>query len=268
MQARAWGLEHLDREERVLAILNAGCDQLGGEASPELVVQLLADGRLSEVRLNESARRILTEKFRLGLFDHAEVDVDAVANRVGTSTNRTKGLAAQRSSIVVTDDPESFLPLTEGINVYAPGIDIATLTRYARVASSPAEADVALIRIDAPFEERTEGMELFFRAGSLDFSASELERLSDLQGKVPTIVNVFLDRPALLGQLSTQVQAVTVDFGASDEALLDVLFGRAKRRGTLPFEISESMEQVTSRREDVSFEDMTPQYPYGHGIPS
>ena len=268
MRARAWGLEHLDREERVLAILNAGCDQLGGEASPELVVQLVADGRLSEARLNESARRILTEKFRLGLFDHAEVDVDAVASRVGTSTNRTKGLAAQRSSIVVTDDAESFLPLTEGINVYAPGIDPATLTRYARVAPSPVEADVALIRIDAPFEERTEGMELFFRAGSLDFSASELERLSDLQGKVPTIVNVFLDRPALLGQLSRQVQAVTVDFGASDEALLDVIFGRAKRRATLPFEIAESMEQVTSRREDVSFEDMAPQYPYGHGIPS
>lgn len=268
MRARAWGLEHLNREERVLAILNAGCDQLGGEASPELVVQLVADGRLSEARLNDSARRLLTEKFRLGLFDRAEVDVDAVATTVGTRTNRGKGLAAQRSSIVVTDDPESFLPLTEGISVYAEGIDPPTLAGYARVAPSASEADIALIRIEAPFEERTEGMERFFRAGSLDFSASQLERLSDLQGKVPTIVNVFLDRPALLGQLSTQVQAVTVDFGASDEALLDVLFGRAERRGTLPFEISETMAQVASRREDVSFETMAPRYPYRHGIPS
>lgn len=268
MLARAWGLEHLNREERVLAILNAGCDQLGGEASQELVVKLVTDGRLSEARLDESARRLLTEKFRLGLFDNAEVDVDAVASRVGTQPNTAKGLAAQRSSIVVTDDGESFLPLTEGISVYAEGIDPATLSRYAQVAASPSEADTALLRIEAPYEERTEGMERFFRAGSLDFKKSQLERLTTIQSQVPTIVDVFLDRPALLGQLSSRVQAVTANFGASDEALLDILFGRVERRGTLPFEISESMEQVTSRREDVSFEDETPRYSYGHGIPS
>ncbi len=144
------GLEHLNRAERVLAILNAGCDQLGGEASQELVVKLVTDGRLSEARLDESARRLLTEKFRLGLFDNAEVDVDAVASGVGTPKNTAKGLAAQRSSIVVTDDAESFLPLTEGISVYAEGIDPATLSRYAQVAASPSEADTALLRIEAP----------------------------------------------------------------------------------------------------------------------
>jgi beta-glucosidase len=38
MPARAWGVEHLDELSRVEMILNAGCDQLGGEARPELVV--------------------------------------------------------------------------------------------------------------------------------------------------------------------------------------------------------------------------------------
>lgn len=266
MIARAWGVEHLNRHERVLKILDAGCDQLGGEASPELVVDLVADGRLSEERLNRSARRLLAEKFRLGLFDGSEVDVDAVASRVGTGGNRHRGLTAQRRSIVLTDDPDAILPLAEGLQVYGEGLDAETLSRYGQVVPDPARADVAIVRIDAPYEPRTQGMELFFRAGSLDFDDRLLERLAALNAQVPTVVDVFLDRPALIGQLAPHVKAVTADFGASDEALLDILFGRVKPDGTLPFEISDSMDSIAARREDVSFECTVPVYPYGHGL--
>ncbi|WP_439657687.1 glycoside hydrolase family 3 protein [Lentzea sp. HUAS TT2] len=54
MRARAWGVEHLDGHERVVQILDAGCDQLGGEVAPELVVDLVRDGRLTEERLDAS----------------------------------------------------------------------------------------------------------------------------------------------------------------------------------------------------------------------
>jgi beta-glucosidase-like glycosyl hydrolase len=47
MPARAWGVEHLSPLDRVAMVLEAGCDQFGGEACPELVVELVRTGRIS-----------------------------------------------------------------------------------------------------------------------------------------------------------------------------------------------------------------------------
>ena len=55
-------------------ILDAGCDILGGESCPEVILDLVARGAVSEQRLDESVRRILRDKFRLGLFDDPYVD--------------------------------------------------------------------------------------------------------------------------------------------------------------------------------------------------
>jgi hypothetical protein len=61
MPARAWGAEHLDELSRVEMILNAGCDQFGGEARPELVVQLVEQGRIAEERIDVSVPAIAGE---------------------------------------------------------------------------------------------------------------------------------------------------------------------------------------------------------------
>ena len=61
--ARAWGVEHLSPRERMKKVIDAGVDQFGGDACPELLVDLVVSGEVSESRLDESARRILREKF-------------------------------------------------------------------------------------------------------------------------------------------------------------------------------------------------------------
>ena len=96
MPARAWGVEHLDELSRVEMILTAGCDQFGGEARPELVVQLVEQGRISEERIDLSVRRLLREKFILGLFDNPYVDPDHAAVTVGKAEFVTAGEDAQR----------------------------------------------------------------------------------------------------------------------------------------------------------------------------
>jgi beta-glucosidase-like glycosyl hydrolase len=70
MPARAWGVEYLSELDRAARILAAGVDQFGGEQRPELIVQLVEEGRISEDRIDESVRRVLREKFVLGLFDN------------------------------------------------------------------------------------------------------------------------------------------------------------------------------------------------------
>ena len=75
MAARAWGVEHLTRGQRAKKILDAGCDQFGGEACPGVIVDLVKGGEINETRIDESIRRLLLEKFRMGLFDKPYVDL-------------------------------------------------------------------------------------------------------------------------------------------------------------------------------------------------
>ena len=61
MPARAWGVEHLSELDRVVKIIDAGCDQFGGESRPELVLDAVRIGRVSEQRIDQSVRRLLRE---------------------------------------------------------------------------------------------------------------------------------------------------------------------------------------------------------------
>ena len=64
---------------------------------------------------------------------------------------------------------------------------------------------------------------------------------------MPTIATVYLDRPAILTNVRDKVQALVANFGADDDALLDVLTGRAKAEGRLPFELPSSMADVEAQ---------------------
>src|SRR6478736_10470407 len=99
--ARAWGVEHLTPRERMVKVLEAGVDQFGGEACPELLVELVESGDITEARLDASARRLLREKFVLGLFDQPYVDVERAGVVVGSAEFVAAGEAAQRASITV-----------------------------------------------------------------------------------------------------------------------------------------------------------------------
>ncbi|MFG2328093.1 glycoside hydrolase family 3 protein [Streptomyces sp. NPDC048604] len=269
--ARAWGVEHLDRLSRVERILDAGSDQLGGEAAPELVVELVRTARVDGERLDASVARLLREKFVLGLFDDPYVDPDAAEVICGRADFAAEGLAAQSRSITVLKDrpseaAEPLLPLRPGIRIHVQGVDPEVAGRYATVVDGPDEADVAVIRINTPYDERTEGFESFFRAGRLDFTAEELRPLLETAAAVPTVFDVFLDRPAVLPEVADAAAALVADYGASDVALLDVLFGRTKAEGRLPFELPRSMEAVMEGCEDVPNDSRDPLFPYGHGL--
>ncbi|WSF37050.1 glycoside hydrolase family 3 C-terminal domain-containing protein [Streptomyces sp. NBC_01351] len=270
--ARAWGVEDLDRLTRVERILDAGADQLGGEAAPDLLVELVRTGRVTTERIDGSVARLLKEKFVLGLFDDPYVDPDAAARICGNPEFAAAGRAAQSRSITILKDradsaAEPLLPLAPGIRIYAEGVDPAVAAEYATVVETPGEADVAVLRIAAPYDkERTTGFEAFFRAGRLDFTEEELRPVLEVASAVPTVVDIFLDRAAVIPEIAERVGALVADFGASDRALLDVLFGRVAAEGRLPFEMPRSMESVVAGCEDVPNDSGDPLFPYGHGL--
>jgi beta-glucosidase len=269
--ARAWGVENLSRDERMMKALDAGVDQFGGETCTEALVSLVRSHQVDVSRIDASARRLLREKFILGLFDDPLVDEFHAADVVGRADFRQLGVAAQRRSVTVitnTFTVHTTLPLANDRVVYAEGIDRGVLATYATVTNDIACADVAIVRVTSPYEPRDHGFERLFHAGSLEFTDAELERLLVVCRSVPTVIDIPLDRPAVLGHLATAAAAVVATYGCCDTALLDVLFGRAQPEGSLPFDLPRSMAAVTASREDVSFDTADPLFVFGHGLRS
>ncbi|UPL18880.1 glycoside hydrolase family 3 protein [Microbacterium aurugineum] len=263
--ARAWGVEHLTPRERMKKVLDAGADQFGGEANPELLLELVADGEITEERLDVSARRILREKFELGLFENPFVDEDAADEIVGRADFRAAGEDAQRASITVLSN-DGALPFARGTKLYLEGIDADVAAAFGEVVDTPAEADLAIVRLQAPFEERATMFENFFHAGSLEFPAELVAHVREVAHAVPTVVDVLADRPPILTPIAEVAAAVTVNWGASGAALLGVLSGAVEARGRLPFDLPRSMAAVEASRPDVPFDTADPLFRFGHGL--
>jgi len=84
--------------------------------------------------------------------------------------------------------------------------------------------------------------------------------------QVPTIVDIFLDRPAVIPGIADRSAALLANFGASDAAVLDVIFGRFRPSGKLPFEMPSSMAAVRQQKEDLPYDSENPLFPFGHGL--
>ena len=270
-----WVVEDLAKRARFVKAVKAGVDQFGGTEDASMLVEAVKSGELTEARLDESVRRIMETKFALGLFERPFVDEAAASATVGTEAFRAAGLDAQKRSLVLLENDGKLLPLKAAgangaLRVYAVGIDTGAVRRAGwTVAADPSQADVAIVRLEAPFETlhpayvfgamQHEG-NLGFRPGNKSYD--EAMRLS---ATLPTVVTVYLDRPAILTPLKGKARAILANFGVSDEALLDVLAGRAKPQGKLPFDLPASMDDVAAQKPDVAHDLPHPLYPFGSG---
>lgn len=266
MPARAWGVEHLSLAERVLKVLKAGVDQFGGEACPELIVQLVRDGKVSEERIDQSIRRLLRDKFRLGLFDNPFVDVDAAEKIVGQPEFRKVGELAQRRSIVLLQNRRKTLPLQSGLKIYTENIKPEVIRAYGQAVDDIGQADIAILRLSAPYQARKGLLERYFHAGELDIKEPEKGRILKIMSRVPTIVDIYLERPAVIPEIAEHSAALLGNFGASDEAVLDVIFGNFKPQGKIPFEMPSCMDAVRKQKEDVPHDSENPLFAFGHGL--
>ncbi|MCM2387442.1 glycoside hydrolase family 3 protein [Streptomyces albipurpureus] len=262
----AYGLEHLTPAQRIARALEAGVDQFGGDISTELVVELVRAGDITTDRIDISVRRLLREKFRLGLFENRYVDPQAAARTVGSPPLQEAARTAQRRSLVLLKNDASMLPLSGRPKVYAEGFDPAVLTHYADAVATPEEADVALLRLVSPWEERDGVLGAFFHGGSLDFPTERVDEVRAVAKTVPTVACVYLERPAILTPIDSEVTALIGDFGSHPDALLDLVFGRTKPEGRLPFDLPSSSEAVEAAREDVPFDTHKPLYRFSHGL--
>lgn len=267
--ARAWGVEKLNEKERVQKAIGAGVDQFGGESCPQHVIDLVREGSLGEERVNQSVRRLLRQKFQLGLFDDPFVDELKVKSIIGNPGFQKEADAAQRRSITLLKNPKNTLPLKKpGLKIFVKNVDPELAARYGTVVNDPKQADFAIIRLQTPWiPVKTDiPMAQGFHHGDLDFKGKDLQEVLDICKAAPTIIDIYLDRPAVFPEINAAARAVLANYGASDAAVLDVIFGKANPEGKLPFELPSNMEAVRRQKADVPYDSEKPLYPFGFGL--
>ena len=273
--ARAWGVRDLSEEDRVLKLINAGVDQFGGENIPEVVVKLVKEGKVSEARIDSSVRRLLLVKFELGLFDNPFIDAAKATQVVGKPEFRHAGEASQRRAITLLKNDrlpgqgKKVLPLQEGkLKIYIKNINPKVAAQYGTIVDKPQDADMAIIRLNTPWYPVKSDIPAakMFHHGDLDFKDLQKDSILQLLKSVPTIVDIYIDRPAVIPEISSAAKGLLADFGASDAAVLDVIFGKARPGGHLPIELPSSMEAVRNQKEDVPYDSKNPLYKFGFGL--
>ncbi|GAA3033699.1 glycoside hydrolase family 3 protein [Microbacterium dextranolyticum] len=272
LPARAWGVEELTPAERMEKILDAGADQFGGEECVDLLLDLVRSGRIGEERIDASARRLLLVKFRLGLFDDPYVDPDEAERIVGNADFRAQGERAQARALTVLVNREDAsgaptLPLRPVGRVYVEGFRADEAAELGVVVDDPADADLALVRLGAPFDPRDDlFLEAWFHQGSLEFPPGRVYRMRRIAEQCPLVLVANLDRAAVLTPFAEFAAAIAADFGSSGAAVLDALTGRIAPEGRLPVELPRSMDAVRASREDVPSDTEDPLFPVHFGL--
>jgi beta-N-acetylhexosaminidase len=109
----------MDREEAVPALIENGCDVFlfSRDAGSDMALMLkgLREGRLSEARLDEAARRMLSLKAKLGLHRLSAEErlgsLDDVRERLRQPTSLAVAEHAAGQSLTLVKDTQSLLPL-------------------------------------------------------------------------------------------------------------------------------------------------------------
>lgn len=273
INGRHWGVGDLSIEERYIKAIDAGIDQFGGEKDTEVVIELVKKGLMPLSRIDASVKRILKNKFDLGLFDNPYVKVDQVKGRVNTERNIKLGREAQKQSMVLLKN-DSTLPLEKNINIFVDGFNAKSIV-HGNVVSDINDADVIVSYVHTVFNgNQPSGIDRLvdnvlssiFPNQDLNFSPEILEKLEEFSSIKPLIVIVDLNRPAILDSINQMSSALVGTFGVDESVIFETLFGESKPTGKLPFEIPSSMKEVNEQLEDVPDDTMNPTFKFGFGL--
>ena len=274
ISGRHWGVDNLSIRERYKKSLIAGIDQYGGEDDPEHIINLINDNEISIERINNSVRRILINKFDLGLFDNPYVDEKLIKERVATDKNIAFGLDAQRKSIVLLEN-DGILPLKNEQSVFVDGLDKRIASSFGKVVNDPEKADIIIMYIHTVFNGNQESglnrlfdnfLSTLFPNGDLNFDNEITSKIKKYSKNNNLIVVVDLNRPAILQEIKNLAAGLIGTFGVLDEVIFEAIYGNFNPSGKLPFEIPSSMEEVKKQKEDLPDDTDNPSYEYGYGI--
>ena len=283
-----WGVEKLTEKERQKMMVMAGVDQIGGDNDPKYIIELARDGSVPAAVIDAAARRVLRAMFQLGVFENPYVDPARTATVVASRPFLAAGYAAQVKSTVLLKNSGNLLPVAPSARIYVEGIDKDVAARYGTVVDDPKQAAVAIIRVASPntvfpygggfaggggrgaggtppvLSGKAFGTTLSYQGASNQSVLEDIRKL--VASGTKTVVVVNMDRPVILTEFIDDVAGAFAAFGASDAALLDVVFGKASPTGKLPYDLPSDMPSVLAQAEDLPHDVADPLFKFGFGL--
>ena len=263
--ASAFGLEDKTTEERITKLIDAGIDMIGGESLTNELANLIRSGIISEQRIDQSLRRIMKEKFNLGLFDNPFINVESL-NTLDNEYFKRQGIEAQKKSLVLLKN-KNILPIQKEDKIFFDGFNKELIKKY-NYSVSPEDSDYILIKLSSPsgrFEAQYE-MQKMLGGGPLDFTSEEIKRIKSLAKIKPVILVMSLKRPTVFSEIADVSDAIIADFQVQENILLEMIYGKFSPSGKLPFEIPSSIKAVKDQKEDLPYDSVNPLFKFRHGL--
>ncbi|MEV6025087.1 glycoside hydrolase family 3 N-terminal domain-containing protein [Streptomyces sp. NPDC052036] len=290
-----------DYASHVRTSVNAGVDMMMVPYTYKDFRTTLIDevkaGRVSEKRIDDAVSRILTQKFRLGLFEHPYADTSGAAD-IGSAAHRAVARQAAAESQVLLKNAGGVLPLKKSQKVYVAGSNADDLGNqtggwtitwqgasgthtqgttilqamrkaggditYSKDASAPLNGyDVGVVVVgETPYAE---GVGDVGNGHSLQLSAADQAAVDKVCGAMKCAVLIVSGRPQLIGDRLGRIDALVASWlpGTEGDGVADVLYGRRPFTGQLPVTWPKSEAQLPINVGDASYD---PQFPYGWGL--
>jgi beta-glucosidase len=257
----------------------------------------IAAGRIPPARIDDAVRRILTEKFKLGLFEHPYADTSN-AGSIGSPEHRAVGRAAAAKSQVLLKNEGNLLPLAPTSKLYVAGSNandlgnqmggwsiswqggsgttttgttildgikqVAPTATFSADASAPLDGhDAGVVVVgERPYAE---GIGDVGNGHDLLLSDADKAAVDKVCGAMKCVVLIVSGRPQVIADQLGKINALVASWlpGTEGAGVADVLFGKVPFSGRLPVSWPRTQEQQPLNVGDASYD---PQYPFGWGL--
>lgn len=284
----------------IVQSINAGIDLVMVPTNYELFLTAISgavsQGDISEERIDEAVRRILTVKFDMGLFEQPMPSAQYV-DQVGSQEHRTLARQAVGKSLVLLETEPDVFPLelttsrvllagdaADDIGIQSGGWTISWQGRPGDVTTGTSIYD-ALQDVSGPelvfnkFGRFTEDGDVGIvvvaerpyaegrgDSSTLGLSEADLGVIAKVRPRVETLVVVVIaGRPVILGPEFDEADAVVAAWlpGTEGAGIVDVFVGDMPFGGVLPFTWPDSIESLGTVRTDPC---EGARFPYGYGL--
>jgi beta-glucosidase len=256
---------------------------------------LVAEGKVSQARIDDAVSRILRIKFQMGLFENAYTD-PALTAQIGSPEHRAVARECVQQSMVLLKNSARTLPLAknvkhlvvvgkaaddlgiqcggwtvqwQGAGQLTRGTTILQAIRQAvspgtEVTFSPDGSDVKNADVVIAVVGETPYAEMKGDRADLDLATEDVALVEKAKSSGAPVTTILISgRPLILGSALDASDAFIAAWlpGTEGEGVADVLFGDVKPTGKLPREWPKNNDQLAANKMEGE-----PLFKFGYGL--